>query len=95
METRDSFVGRLDGVSYFRSHQTESYVVIPPALIITDERGDTWSLGTEYTIDMEFNVIRNDRSTGEFASRIEYRRGHGVRIFGKAGWRVFNGRTFV
>lgn len=97
MELKDSFVGRVYGVNYFRTHKTEAYVEIPPALLITDERGDAWSLGSEFVgtgYNLEFNVVRNDVSTDEFAKKIVYRGGK-VRIYGQAGWRVWNGRTFI
>lgn len=98
MELKDSFVGRLNGENFFRTARTETYVEVPPALLITDERGDTWSLGVQYVYHdsstLEFNVIRNDVDTGETASKIVYRAGR-VTIFGKAGRRTWNGRTFV
>jgi hypothetical protein len=78
---------------------TESYVVIPPALVIRDSENALWTLGfdrgaTWRTGEYEFDVIRNGVKTGEHACRIEYRRGK-VRIFGEAGWRSWNGRMFV
>lgn len=96
---RDSelLIGRALGATYYRNDQTEPYVEIPPALIITDSSGATWTLGTEYIGEgwnMEFNVLRNDVDTGEFASRIVYQR-HKVRIFGRAGWRVWTGKSFI
>lgn len=97
MELKDTFVGRLHGTPYFRTHKTESYVCVPPALLITDERGDTWSLGNEFAQHgqrFSFNVIRNDRDTGELAERIEYQAGK-VRIFGWYGFKTWNGRTFI
>lgn len=94
MELKDTFVGRAMGTDYFRTHKTEAYVEIPPAMIITDERGDVWTLGLNYNQAMEFDVVRNDCSTGEFASRIVYRGGK-VKIFGKAGWKTWNGRGLV
>lgn len=96
MELKDSFVGRFDGVKFFRERKTENDVVIPPALIITDEQGDTWTLGRNYNNlrDMEFDVMRNDQWTGEYASRIEFRRGR-VRIFNRMGTKLWSGRTFI
>jgi len=94
MELKDSFVGKVYGERYYRERKTESYVEIPPALLITDERGDAWTLGARYNDDFEFTVLRNDIWTGEFASRIEYRGGR-LRIFGKAGTRTWSGRSFV
>jgi hypothetical protein len=97
METRDSFVGQVYGERYYRERETEADVVIPPALLITDERGDCWTLGVRHNDDLEWTVLRNDIWTGEFASRIECCRASGrrVRIFGKAGWKTWSGRTFV
>src|ERR1043166_1348543 len=97
MELRDTFVGRLNGHKFFRTHKTESYVEVPPALLVTDQRGDTWSLGNEFAQHGErfsFNVIRNDRDTGELAERIVYQGGR-LFIYGWYGRKVWNGRTFV
>ena len=97
MELKDSFVGRLNGVNFFRTHKTESYVEIPPALIITDERGDAWTLGEDYAQHgqrFEWGVKRNDQHTGEMAEKIVYRGGR-VRIFGWYGSKVWNGKTFI
>ena len=96
---RDSelLIGRALGQQFERENATEAYVEIPPACIITDSSGATWTLGTEYINpgwNMEFNVLRNDVDTGEFASRIVYQRGK-VRIFGKGGWRVWTGKSFI
>jgi len=76
-------IGRALGQAWKRENVTESYVVIPPALIITDSDGAAFTLGTEYDVHMQFNVLRNDVDTGEFAQRIEYRRGQPVRIYGR------------
>ena len=92
--------GRALGTTFTRENATEPYVEIPPAFLITDSSGATWTLGTEYIHNpgsdwgMEFNVLRNDVDTGEFASRIVYQR-HKVRIFGKAGWRCWSGKSFI
>lgn len=94
MELKDSFVGRALGVDYFRELKTEAYVVVPPALIITDERGDTWTLGLKYNRHMEFNVLRNDRSTGEFASKIEWN-GQRLRIYSRDGFKTWTGKSFI
>ena len=94
MELKDTFVGRINGTDFFRERKTEAYVEIPPALIITDERGDAWTLGVRYNEHMEFSVVRNDIPTGEFASKIEYRTGK-VRIFSRAGAKTWNGRSFI
>ena len=83
-----------------QSHITESYVSVPPALTITDERGDVWTLGMNSapkgaTPDGEFafDVLRNGAGTGEVASRIERRNGK-VRIFTRDGWKSWNGHSF-
>lgn len=98
---RDSklLTGKALGVTYLRENATESYVSIPPALIITEANGATWTLGMERCRDwedgtgLEFIVIRNDIETGEFASRIE-QCGRMVRIFGhfngRPGWKTWN-----
>lgn len=97
MELKDSFVGRLHGVPYYRVRKSEAYVEIPPALLITDERGDSWSLGFEYLQHgdrISFNVLHNDVDTGESAEKIVYQQGR-VRIFGWYGWKNWNGNTFI
>jgi len=77
---------------------TEAYVSCPPALIIRDEEGALWTLGFDQggwrTGEFEYDVVRNGVKTGEYACRIEFRQ-RKVRIFGTAGWRVWNGRTFI
>ena len=82
-------------------YETEAYVAVPPALIITDERNDVWTLGfmtapRGKTPDGEFafDVLKNGKWCGEFASRIE-RRGGRVRIFTSEGWRHWNGNSFI
>lgn len=82
-------IGRALGQTWRRENVTEPYVCIPPALIITDSDGATWTFGFNFNADGEINVLRNDVDTGEFASRIEYRGGV-VRIFGKSRWRSFS-----
>lgn len=82
-------IGRANGVVFRRNDKTESYVVIPPAYIITDSDGGTWTFGTEFNVYGEICVLRNDVDTGEFAQRIEYRRGV-VRLFSRSGWRSFS-----
>ena len=96
---RDSILltGVANGQRYFRENRSEPYVEIPPACIITDETGATWTLGAEYLIhngEFEFNVLRNDVDTGEFAKRIVYQRNK-VRVFGRSGWKVWAGRAFI
>jgi len=95
-EDRHLLLGWASGQLFRREDKTESYVVIPPAHLITDSDGAAWTFGFNYNGHGEINVLRNDIDTGEFAARIEYRKGQ-VRIFGKAGWRVFsrNRRHFI
>lgn len=86
--------GRADGTIYYRENQTESYVEIPPAYIITESNGATWTLGSNYVQRgwiFEFSVMRNDVDTGEMASKIVYRGGK-VKIFGAEGWRIWTER---
>ncbi len=94
-------IGTVNGSRYERQDRSENYVEIPPALLITDERGGMWTLGTEYVHhsgpnggQFEWNVLRNDIDTGETASKIVYRAGR-VTIYGRNGRRVWNGRAFV
>jgi hypothetical protein len=81
-------IGRALGQTWRRENKTESYVTIPPALVITDSDGAIWTAGFKF-INGEFNVLRNDVDTGEFAERVEYHNGV-VRLYGKAGRRVFS-----
>lgn len=89
-------IGRANGVTFRRENKTEAYVVVPPAYIITDSDGGTWTFGTEFNAHGEISVLRNDVNTGEFAQRIEYRNGV-VRIYGRNGWRSLsrNRKTFI
>jgi len=80
---------------------SDSYVTIPPALVIRDTEKNTWTMGfmrphrdPHRTGEYEFDVVRNGRSTGEYACRIEYRRGK-VKIYGHQGWRTWNGKSFT
>ena len=41
-------IGRLEGNIYRRHNKSESYITIPPALVISDSDGAVWSLGTEF-----------------------------------------------
>lgn len=77
---RDSelLVGRAVGETYYRENKTESYVSVPPALIITDSNGATWTIGNDHVRKHDifyWSVLRNDFPTGEYAERIEYRAG--------------------
>lgn len=89
---------RLQGEQKFI---TESYVAVPPALTILDERGAVWTLGFNTAPkwqspegEFAFNVLRNGIETGEVASRIE-RRNNRIRIFTKDGWKRWTGLSFV
>jgi hypothetical protein len=84
-----------------QTHITEHYVSSPPALHITDERGDVFVLGFNtghrgQSPDGEFafNVLHNGHETGEIASRIE-RRNQRIRIFTRDGWKRWNGKSFI
>lgn len=89
--------GRADGVTYYRENPSESYAEIPPNYLITESDGTTWTLGMYYVQRgwmFEFAVMRNDVDTGEMAFKIEYKLGK-VRIWGRDGWRVWTGKSFV
>lgn len=82
-------------------YETESYVSVPPALIVTDEVNAVWTLGFNSTGERGvsrgefcYDVLRNGATTGEFANRIE-RRGKHIRIFGPKGWKRWTGRSFI
>lgn len=81
-------------------HVTENYVSVPPALHITDEVGAVWTLGFEVAPkeqspdgEYAFPVLRDGFKMGEIASRIE-RRGGGIRIFTRGGYKRWLGREF-
>lgn len=90
--------GTVYGHRFERENRTDRDVEIPPAMLITDETGAMWSIGTVYQLgrdgEFEWNVIRNDRDTGEFASKVVYRKGR-VSIYGQGNRKIWNGRTFV
>ena len=44
--------------------------------------------------EFAFDVLRNGQPTGEWASRIERRKGR-VRIFTRDGWKQWSGRSFI
>lgn len=99
METQDEFIGKLRGITFRRNVQTEPYVTVPPALLITDRRGDTWTLGNEWVQHgwrICFTVLRNDQFMGEHADRMEYRNGR-LKVFGWYGSKVWddNRRAFI
>jgi hypothetical protein len=79
-------IGRANGVTFRRNDKTEAYVSVPPAHIITDSDGGTWTLDLPFDRYQELRVLRNDVWVGEHAQRIEYRNGV-VRLFGRQGWR--------
>jgi hypothetical protein len=81
-------------------HETENYVSIPPALIITDEGNNVWTLGLMTAPkgkspdgEFAFDVLRNGKWSGEVASRIERRKGR-IRIFTCDGWKIWTGNSF-
>jgi hypothetical protein len=74
-----------------QKHVTENYVSVPPALTITDETGSIWTLGFKFGKiapkgEYAFNVLRDGIEIGEFASRIERRKGQ-IWIFTAEGWK--------
>jgi hypothetical protein len=77
--------------------QTEEYVSSPPALIIMDETGAVWTLGFARGAgphgEFAFDVLREGMPTGEFASRIERRKGR-IRCYTRSGWKVWNGHSW-
>jgi hypothetical protein len=85
-------IGRALGGQYTRENKTDAYVTVPPALIITDSNGATWTLGHDYILKgwrYYFGVMRNDVHTGEQACQIEYRQWR-VRIFTPDGkWKIW------
>jgi hypothetical protein len=85
-------IGSALGTTYRRANKTETYVSVPPALVITDSDGGTWTLGFQRVIhnhQFEFNVLRNGVDVGEMAKLIEYTKGV-VKIFGHYGWKSFS-----
>ena len=44
--------------------------------------------------EFAFDVLRNGQPTGEWASRIERRKGK-IRIFCRGGWKQWTGQSFV
>ncbi|HLA60921.1 MAG TPA: hypothetical protein VK626_01625 [Nitrospiraceae bacterium] len=84
-----------------QTHITESYVSSPPALLVVNEQGTVFTLGETFAQDSSapwgeyaFNVLVNGQDSGEYASRIERRNGK-VRIYGRQGFKTWNGRTFI
>lgn len=89
---------RLQGEQRF---VTEDYVSVPPALTIVDEAGAVWTIGFNTAPrdrapggEYAFDVLRNGRPVGIFASRIE-RRGGRIRAFTRHGWKRWTGTAFV
>jgi len=55
--------GRALGQTFLREERSDKYVSIPPACVITDETGATWTFGKDYDEvgrHYEFSVPRND-----------------------------------
>lgn len=82
-----------------QKYETENYVSVPPALIITDAGNNVWTLGFSNAPnaprgEFAFNVLKNGQNTGEWASRIERRKGK-IRIFTPTGWKWYNGWAFI
>lgn len=83
-----------------QTHITEAYVSSPPALTLTDARGDLWCLGFNVPRgkvqggEFAYNVLKNGTETGEFASRIEMRGGR-IRIFTAEGYKRWTGTRFI
>lgn len=82
-----------------QTHVTEAYVSSPPALHLFDEVGACWTLGFTDAPEapkgeFAFDVLRNGKPVGEYASRIERRAGR-IRIFTPAGYKRWTGRGFV
>lgn len=79
-------------------HITENTVSSPPALVLTDERGDRWCLGTIGAVivggEFAYPVVWNGRYTGEVACRIEMTGGR-IKIFTAEGFKRWTGRAFV
>lgn len=71
-------------------HVTEPDVSVPPALVITDQAGNIWTLGFNFAGvhggEFAYNVLRNGIDTGQVANRIERKHGQ-IRIFTPAGWK--------
>lgn len=89
-------IGRALGQTWRRENKTESYVRMPPALVITDSDGGTFTFGTDYNAYGEINLLRNDVNTEEFVTYAEYLGGV-VWLYGRAGRRRFsrNRRHFI
>lgn len=84
-----------------QQHVTEAYVSSPPALTLTDTRGDLWCLGFTTAPhgrvpsgEFAYDVLKNGQALGEYASRIEMRGGR-IRIFTAEGWKRWTGVSFI
>ena len=84
---------------------TESYVSVPPARWILNERGEVFTLGIDIGPQSEWpggqygwQVLvdqgQGARYTGCVASQLE-RRNRQVRAFTRQGWRTWNGHVFL
>lgn len=87
--------------SQAQAHVSDNYVAIPPALTITDERNQVWTLGFNTAPrskspdgEYAFDVLLNGKFVGEVASRIERRSGR-IRIFTQDGWKRWSGTIFI
>jgi hypothetical protein len=94
-------IGKALGNTYRRINRTENYTEIPPAFALHDSDGAVWTLGFKLNPNgllnvPEFNVLRNDVDTKEFASKIVME--HGVAtLYGRVGRRQFsrNRKAFI
>ena len=87
-------IGKAVGQEWHRENRTESYVSVPPALIITDSNGATWTIGNDWVTKgwvYYWSVLRNDFPVGEYAERIEYLKGK-VYITTPTGRKVWHER---
>lgn len=78
LKDSELLVGRAVGQTFERQDKTEAYVHVPPALIITDSNGATWTIGNDYVRKghrFYWSVLRNDVPVGEYTEVIEYRKG--------------------
>jgi hypothetical protein len=93
---RDNLLeGYHRGVKYLREDKTQPYVSVPPALILTDSNGATWTLGSDH-VDKGWRyywgIMRNDVHTGEHAERLEYKNGK-IRAWTPLGPKVWVERS--
>lgn len=93
-----------------QTFSSETYVSSPPALVVLNNAGQVFELGTKRYVDPAASSFRQQYSTdprGEFAFNVivngvdtgEFasrieNKGGRVRIFCRDGWKTWNGRTF-